>query len=99
MGPADVVGTLLAVSPSEIVVRRRDGQSVTVAADTVTHARLVPPALAQTVGVAELERVIVDGWRALETEALGEWLLRASGGVAPRGDSPPAPAGSPPPPP
>jgi N-acetylglutamate synthase len=86
-GATDVVGTLLAVSPTEIVVRRRDGRSVSIAPESVTHARLVPPTVAQTVGVAELERVMVDGWRPLEVEPLGHWLLRASGGFTRRANS------------
>jgi ribosomal protein S18 acetylase RimI-like enzyme len=60
---------------------------VTVSVESVTHARLVPPAVAHTVGVAELERVMADGWRALEVDRLGDWLLRASGGFTRRGNS------------
>src|SRR4051812_49911052 len=30
---------------------------------------------------------MVDGWRPLEVETLGDWLLRASGGFTPRGNS------------
>src|SRR3954467_345395 len=86
-GPADLVGTLLSVSPSEILVRRRDGRTVTVPTESVTHARLVPPAVAQTIGVADLERTMADGWRPLEVETLGGWLLRASGGFTRRGNS------------
>ena len=86
-GPAELVGTLLGVSPTEILVRRRDGQTVTVAVESISHARLVPPAVAQTVAVADLERVIADGWSALEVDTLGEWLLRASGGFTRRGNS------------
>src|SRR3954447_23676772 len=93
-GPAELVGTLLGVSPSEILVRRRDGRTVTVSVDSVTHARLVPPAVAQTIGVADLERTMVEGWRPLEVEALGDWLLRASGGFTRRGNSA-LPLGSP----
>jgi N-acetylglutamate synthase len=93
-GPADLVGTLLGVSSSEILVRRRDGRTVTVAREAVTHARLVPPAVAQTIGVADLERVMADGWRPMEVEALGEWLLRASDGFTRRGNSA-LPLGSP----
>jgi N-acetylglutamate synthase len=86
-GPADLVGTLLGVSSSEIQLRRRDGQTVSVAPESVTHARLVPPAVAQTIDVAGLESVIADGWRALEVAHLGAWLLRASGGFTRRGNS------------
>ena len=93
-GPTDIVGTLLGVSPSEILVRRRDGCTLTVAAASVAHARLVPPSAAQTISVADLERTMVDGWRAPEVERLGDWLLRASGGFTRRGNSA-LPVGSP----
>jgi hypothetical protein len=86
-GAADVVGTLLGVSASEIVVRRRDGQTATIAAESVTHARIVPPGPAQTISAQELERLMVDGWRPLELEQLGDWLLRASGGFTRRANS------------
>jgi N-acetylglutamate synthase len=84
---ANVLGTLLDVSPTEIVVRRRDGRTTTIATASVTHARLVPPGPAQTVEALELERLMVDGWRPSEVEWLGDWLLRASGGFTRRGNS------------
>jgi N-acetylglutamate synthase len=86
-GPVDVLGTLLDISPTEIVVRRRDGRTTTIAASSITHARLVPPGPAQTIDPQGLERLMVDGWRPLEVEPLGDWLLRASGGFTRRGNS------------
>ena len=38
-------------------------------------------------GVADLERVATRGWRALEEEALGGWLLRAAGGFTGRANT------------
>ncbi|MQA32202.1 GNAT family N-acetyltransferase [Modestobacter roseus] len=38
-------------------------------------------------GVADLERVAARGWRALEEEPLGDWLLRAGGGFTGRANS------------
>jgi N-acetylglutamate synthase len=38
-------------------------------------------------GVEELERVAARGWRALEEDALGGWLLRAGGGFTGRANS------------
>jgi N-acetylglutamate synthase len=38
-------------------------------------------------GVEELERVAARGWRALEEDALGDWLLRAGGGFTGRANS------------
>lgn len=39
------------------------------------------------VDVDTLQRVMADGWRALERHPLGQWLLRASGGFTARGNS------------
>lgn len=39
------------------------------------------------VDVDTLERVMAAGWRALESDALGDWLRRASGGFTSRGNS------------
>ena len=38
-------------------------------------------------GVADLQRVAARGWRALEEEQLGDWLLRAAGGFTGRANS------------
>jgi ribosomal protein S18 acetylase RimI-like enzyme len=38
-------------------------------------------------GVEDLERVAARGWRALEEDALGEWLLRAGAGFTGRANS------------
>ena len=86
-GVADVVGILLDVSPTEIVVRRHDGRTATVQTSSLTHARLVPPGPAQTIDAGGLERLMVDGWRPLEVDPLGDWLLRASGGFTRRGNT------------
>lgn len=96
-GAADVVGTLVALSPTELQLRRRDGRVVTLAVADITHARRVPPGPAQRIDAAALHRVMADGWRALELEQLGVWLLRASGGFTRRGNSalPVGPSGLP----
>jgi N-acetylglutamate synthase len=86
-GAADIVGTLVALSPTELQLRRRDGRVVTLDVSNVTHARRVPPSPSQRIDPAGLHRVMADGWRALEVERLGEWLLRASGGFTRRGNS------------
>ena len=38
-------------------------------------------------GVEDLERVAARGWRALEEDTLGDWLLRAGGGFTGRANS------------
>lgn len=86
-GPAEVVGTLVAASAEQLSVRRRDGTIVTVAVDAVRAGRVVPPGPAQRISTAELQRVMASGWRALETEDVGGWLLRAGGGFTGRANS------------
>lgn len=86
-GPTDVVGTLVAASPAAVVVRRRDGSVVEIPVDDVEAGRVVPPGPARTVAVHDLQLVMADGWRALETEWIGPWLARAAGGFTGRANS------------
>jgi len=58
-----------------------------VAVTDITAGRVVPPSPAQSIDATELERVAADGWRPLEQDRLGDWLLRASGGVTGRANS------------
>jgi len=86
-GPTEVVGTVLAASADSLTVRRRDGAVVDLAVTQITAGRVVPPSPAQTIDATELERIGALGWRALDEEPLGDWLLRASAGVTGRGNS------------
>jgi GNAT superfamily N-acetyltransferase len=86
-GPADVVGVVLALAPDSLTLRRRDGRVETVAVADVQAGRVVPPPAAVTVPTDELELVAAAGWRALDEERLGDWILRASAGVTSRGNS------------
>lgn len=86
-GVTEVVGTVLAASHDSLTVRRRDGAVVDLAVTQITAGRVVPPSPAQTIDAAELERVAAQGWRALEVEPLGDWLLRAGSGVTGRANS------------
>ena len=86
-GVTEVVGTVLAASADSLTVRRRDGVVVDLAVTQITAGRVVPPSPAQTIDPAELERIATLGWRPLEQEPLGEWVLRASAGVTGRGNS------------
>ncbi len=82
----DVVGRLrswVGGWTGELVVERRDGTLVVVAAGDVVAARVVPPEIAAEAMQAVAER----GWPAAETASLGEWVLRASGGVTGRANS------------
>jgi ribosomal protein S18 acetylase RimI-like enzyme len=86
-GVTEVVGIILAASADTLTVRRRDGAVVDLAVTHITAGRVVPPSPAQTIDTAELERTAALGWRAPEQEPLGEWLLRAGGGVTNRANS------------
>ncbi len=88
----DVVGVVTAANERQVTVDSKKGL-VTVARRDFVAARAVPPAPVrrrrphQAVGTADLERLIVEGWRAVEQAGLGDWLLRASSGFTRRGNS------------
>jgi ribosomal protein S18 acetylase RimI-like enzyme len=86
-GPTDLVGMLVAASPTHLTLRRRDGSVVVVDVDDVEAGRVVPPGPAQRIGADELHAVMVRGWRPIETTDCGGWLLRASGGFTGRANS------------
>ena len=82
-----MVGTLVAASADALSVRRRDGSVVEVAVDDVTAGRVVPPGPAATISAGDLQAVMAQGWRAIETADCGGWLLRAGGGFTGRANS------------
>jgi len=86
-GPRDVVGELVAAGPTTLSVRRRDGEIEHIAVDDVEAGRVVPPGPERTIGVAELQRIAAEGWRAPTVDRLGGWLLREAGGVTGRANS------------
>lgn len=93
-GMADAVGVLDGWFGGVLHVRRRDGSVVAIAEETLVAGKVVPPPPAvpgryghASVGVRELEEVAALGWRATDTERLGEWLLRAAGGWTGRANS------------
>jgi len=86
-GPTEIVGVVLSRTPDRLVVRRRDGSVVDVETASITAGRVVPPGPARRIPVADLAAVAAAGWRAVETEPLGRWLLRASGGFTARANS------------
>ncbi len=87
VGPIGVVGVLVEADAETWSIRRRDGSISTVAVASIAAGRVVPPSRAMRATVSEVERIAALGWRGLETEALGEWLLRASGGFTGRANS------------
>lgn len=88
----DVVGTLEAVDPTWLTVRRRDGTAERIDRTQVVASKVVAERTrrlrrAHDVDVAELELIAADGWRPLEQSTLGDWLLRASEGFTGRANS------------
>jgi N-acetylglutamate synthase len=82
----DVVGRLTAWSggwDGVLEVERRDGATVAVPAGRVVAAKVVPPELC----AEAMQAVAEAGWPPEETAPLGEWTLRASGGVTGRANS------------
>jgi GNAT superfamily N-acetyltransferase len=86
-GVTEVVGTVLVASADSLTVRRRNGSVVELDVTQITAGRVVPPSPAQRIAAPELEHIAAQGWRALEVEPLGDWLLRAGGGVTGRANS------------
>ncbi len=88
----DVVGVLTAADADALTVEGPHGP-VTVRRSDVVVVKPVPPAPVRrgrphlAVGDLDLERLMADGWRAVEEEWEGDWLLRASSGFTTRGNS------------
>jgi ribosomal protein S18 acetylase RimI-like enzyme len=88
----DVVGMLVSVDEDTLTIETRHGRRV-VARSTVTVAKVVPPrpsrrgAPHRALSVEDLEHVKVDAWPAPERARLGDWLLRAGGGLTHRANS------------
>ncbi|MDQ2758275.1 MAG: GNAT family N-acetyltransferase [Actinomycetota bacterium] len=88
----DVVGLVSTVDEASVTLTTSSG-SVTLPRQVVVAVREIPPRQERpgrphlTVGVADLGRMMADGWPAVESVGLGGWLLRASGGFTGRGNS------------
>jgi ribosomal protein S18 acetylase RimI-like enzyme len=88
----DVVGVVTAMDHHGLTVEATSGP-VTVRGEDVVVARPVPPKPVRrgrphtSISTVELERLMADGWRAVEEEWLGDWMLRASSGFTGRGNS------------
>jgi N-acetylglutamate synthase len=82
----DVVGFLEAADGDAVVVRRRDGTSVSFPRGSVVAAKVVP-ARGLSLSGRELEEISALGWRGTETSRLGDWLLRAGQGFTGRANS------------
>jgi GNAT superfamily N-acetyltransferase len=90
-GPAmtDVLGILESWGESTLTVRREQGDLVTIDHDLVVTGKPVPPRASTRLRIRPeaLERICSEGWRAVDQEPLGEWMLRAAGGFTGRANS------------
>ena len=89
----DTVGVLTSWDEDAgvLLITRRDGQRVRVAAASLVAGKVVPAAPARRRGPAasyeELARVSARSWQPVESERLGEWELRAASGFTRRANS------------
>jgi GNAT superfamily N-acetyltransferase len=90
----DVIGVLTSWDEGVLGVVNRAGETVEIAEDALVAGKPVPPAPVRRAttapadpGPAALQRIAARGWPAVETEPLGEWVLRASGGFTRRANS------------
>ncbi|MFJ4499002.1 GNAT family N-acetyltransferase [Streptomyces sp. NPDC088864] len=87
----DTVGVLTSWDDGVLSVTPRSGESVRIAASSLVAGKVVPSAPARRRGpaatFAELARVSARAWPPVESEPLGDWLLRASAGFTRRANS------------
>ncbi len=90
-GPAltDVLGVMESWSEGHTVVRKEDGEEVRIPIADIVSGKPVPPRASVRLRVTPevAERRALASWPAVETAALGEWVLRASGGYTARASS------------
>jgi N-acetylglutamate synthase len=90
-GPAftDVLGVMEAWTEGLAVVRTEAGDLVSVEIADIVSGKPVPPrpSVRHRVSAAVAERRALASWPALETEQLGEWVLRAAGGYSGRANA------------
>lgn len=90
-GARDVIGRVIGVAES-ISIEQRDGAIVAVEPSAIIVWRIVPDRPARSrpahrVDAETLARITSRGWPAVESEPLGDWELRASGGFTGRANS------------
>ena len=90
-GPAmaDVLGVCESWADGVVAVRRERGDLVEIDTADIVSGKPVPPRPPRhrRLDPVEADRRALPGWRPLESEPLGEWVLRASGGFSSRGNS------------
>ncbi|MFF4949404.1 GNAT family N-acetyltransferase [Streptomyces chattanoogensis] len=87
----DAIGVLTSWDEGVLSITRRTGDTVRIEETSLVAGKVVPAAPARrrvpAAGTRELQEVAARGWPAVETERLGEWTLRASGGFTRRANS------------
>ncbi|MFB8379264.1 GNAT family N-acetyltransferase [Streptomyces rubiginosohelvolus] len=87
----DVVGVLTSWNDGVVSITRRSGESVHIVESSLVAGKVVPAAPARRRGPAasfeELAAVTARAWQPVESEALGDWRLRAAGGFTRRANS------------
>lgn len=90
-GPAftDVLGILLRWAEGVAVVQPEEGPAVSIPVAEIVSGKPVPPrpSVRLRISPADAERRALAVWPAVESAALGDWVLRASGGYSTRANS------------
>lgn len=90
---ADTIGVLTSWSDGVLSVTRRTGEDVHIAESALVAGKVVPaaparrPLSAPPADDAELRQVAAGTWPARESEPVGDWVARASGGFTRRANS------------
>ncbi|MFK0130057.1 GNAT family N-acetyltransferase [Streptomyces rubiginosohelvolus] len=87
----DVVGVLTSWNDGVVSITRKSGESVHIVESSLVAGKVVPAAPARRRGPAasfeQLAAVTARAWQPVESEALGDWRLRAAGGFTRRANS------------
>ncbi|MFJ9107287.1 GNAT family N-acetyltransferase [Streptomyces sp. NPDC102283] len=87
----DAVGVLTSWNNGVLSITRKSGESVHIVESSLVAGKVVPAAPARRRGPAasfgELASVTARAWQPVESEALGDWRLRAAGGFTRRANS------------
>jgi len=85
----DVLGVCVSWADGRCVVRQQEGDLVEMATADIVSGKPVPPrpSVHRRLSAEEADRLAVPGWQPVESEPLGAWVLRASGGFSSRGNS------------
>ncbi|MFF0472618.1 GNAT family N-acetyltransferase [Streptomyces sp. NPDC004284] len=79
---SDAVGVLTSWDAGVLLITRKSGESVRIAESALAAGKVVPAAPARRRGPSatfpELARATARAWQPVESEALGEWTLRAA---------------------